>query len=553
MRLSTAALNVPAIASGTNAASQTVEIYNAGTGTLSPSVSSSATWLTPTVGAQVTCPTGTFTGNCLPLNLTFNTAALAAGTYTGIVSISDPNAVDSPQTVAVVLTVVGFVSKTPIQLYAAPNGGTATATLNTHGVVNAQASTASGGNWLTVSLSGNGSFDFYYPYQVKVTTQSSQTAGNYTGSIAISGGNTASDNVTVPVNLTVTTSPIAQLSTTAVTLVGGVNAQPASVVSIANTGQGSLTVNSATPTTTTGSGWLTATLASGGGSVTITANTASLQPGLYQGSVAIDTNAVNNSSLIIPVSLLVTTQSGPLINIGGVVDNAIGKTPVAPGDIAAAYGSQFSSADLTFAESVPLPTTLSNVQVLVNNLAAPLYYTSTGQIDFQIPYETPVGTVAVQVINNGVAGNKVSVPVVARQPRVLVFPGNVPIIVDYNTGKIPVSTTTLLPNQPAVPGDTLVIYCIGLGQTTPAAVTGASPTASPLQSVSSPVMVTLGGGFSATTQLTPSFAGLAPGFVGLYQVNVTIPSTYVPPAGGDVGLTLSMQGAAALPLTISIQ
>lgn len=66
-------------------------------------------------------------------------------------------------------------------------------------------------------------------------------------------------------------------------------------------------------------------------------------------------------------------------------------------------------------------------------------------------------------------------------------------------------------------------------------------------------MVTLGGGFSATTQLTPSFAGLAPGFVGLYQVNVTIPSTYVPPAGGDVGLTLSMQGAAALPLTISIQ
>lgn len=552
LRLSTTAVVPPPIAAGVNATTQTVQIYNAGSGTLSPSVTSSVSWVSATVGAQATCPAGTFTGSCQPLTLTFNTSSLAVGTYTGLISVTAPAAVDAPQTIAVTVSVIGFVSKNAIQLYAAPDGGTATATLDAHGVVNAQPSTSTGGNWLSVSLSSNGSFSFYYPYQVKVTTQSGQTPGNYTGSIAISGSNTASDNVTVPVDLTVTTSPIAQLSTSAVTLIGGVNTQLTSAVSIANAGEGSLSVSSATATVSTGSGWLSAVLASGGGSVTITADTSSLSPGAYQGSVSIATNAINGAALMVPVSLLVTSQTGPQINIGGIVDNAVGKSPVAIGDIAAAYGSQFSSAGFSYASNIPLPTTLGDLQVLVNNVAAPLFFTSTGQIDLQIPYATPIGTAVVQVVTNGVAGNKVSVQVVAREPKVLAF-GAVPIIIDYNTGKIPVSAPTVLPNEPAVPGDTLVIYCVGLGQTTPVAITGASPTSSPLQDAASPVTVTLGGGFSSTTTLTPSYAGLAPGFVGLYQVNVTIPTTYVPPSGKSVMLTVSQADATALPVTIDFQ
>ncbi len=546
MRLSTAAVSAMNVTAGTNPTPQTIQIFNAGGGTLSPAVSSSATWLQGSVGAAVAC-TSPFAGTCLPLTVTYNTAALAAGTYTGFLSVSDPNAVDSPQTVSVTVTILGYGAPAGLTLFTAP-GGTATATVNTHAMVTAQASTATGGNWLTVSLSGSGSYSFYYPYQVKATAQPGQGPGAYSGSVQISGSNTASDNATIPVTLNVTTSPIAQVTPAAISLIAGTGGQASQTLSVANAGQGALTLSGATPTVTTGTGWLTATVTAS--TVTVTANTAGLQPGGYQGSVALATNAANNASLTIPVSLFVTAQSGPVIGFGGIVDNT-GQPRLAPGDIGVIYGTQLLTGSAAPAVALPLATTLGNVQVLVNGVAAPLYYAAGGQIDFQVPYETAPGTAIIQVVNNGTAGNKVSATIVARAPEILLTGGvgSAPIVVDYTTGAL------LQQGVFAHAGDTLVVYAIGLGQTSPAATDGAAATSSPLEAIGPPISATLTGStpFSPSAVVTPLFVGLTPGFAGLYQINLTIPATFPVPAGNLVTLSLNINGVNSAPVQFSMQ
>ena len=101
-------------------------------------------------------------------------------------------------------------------------------------------------------------------------------------------------------------------------------------------------------------------------------------------------------------------------------------------------------------------------------------------------------------------------------------------IVNGIDGSLTFPTGTAVPGfttHPAKPGDTIVIYAIGFGQTTPAAVEGqAAPSTAPLESVNN-VTVTFGGGFNGSSvSVKPAFAGLTPTLVGLYQVNVVVPA-----------------------------
>jgi len=78
-----------------------------------------------------------------------------------------------------------------------------------------------------------------------------------------------------------------------------------------------------------------------------------------------------------------------------------------------------------------------------------------------------------------------------------------------------------------------------------------APAAEPLARVDPPSNVMLGGLFTSTVQVTPLYIGLTPYFVGLYQINFTIPQNA--PTGNNVPLSLNVQGAASQGVTIAIQ
>jgi len=76
---------------------------------------------------------------------------------------------------------------------------------------------------------------------------------------------------------------------------------------------------------------------------------------------------------------------------------------------------------------------------------------------------------------------------------------------------------------PARTGDFLTIWCTGLGSVSPSVKTGAAAPGSPLAEVDSPPLVIFGLSIAPRPE-TPAFAGLTPGLVALYQVNVVVPS-----------------------------
>jgi len=505
-------VSVPA---GTNGPTYTVDTFNIGSGTLNLQASSSVTWLVPTVGSSTVCG---LRGGCYPVSIAFQTASLAAGTYTGIITLSDPKAVDSPQTITVTAQVGGDVPNT-LTFYLAPGGSTST-TFTTNGPVKTSVSNAS---WLSASLpSANGSNGSYVT-TVTATASSSMAATAYNGTITISGSAFAADNKQIAVTLNVTTQPIAHASsnTLSFNIPQGAQSQTDNIA-ITNAGQGTLSVSGVTATAASSGTWLTASTITGG--ISVTANPSGLSPNTYTGTVTVASNGTNGN-LVIPVQLVIVAQTPPVASAGGVVNNgtfAAGE-PLSQGDIAAVFGNQFTFDAPTTAGSLPLQTTLDNVQVLVNGVAAPLYYVSAGQINFEVPIDASTsngGGGTVQVVRNGQMGNLIYVDINALAPQFILYNGG------YAIMTTPAGALTGVPSSPVHVGDTIVIYTIGLGPTSPSVASGTASPTSPLATVPGTTKVCFGteSPFFQAPCATPIFAGLTPNFVGLYQINVTVPS-----------------------------
>jgi uncharacterized protein (TIGR03437 family) len=440
--------------------------------------------------------------------LALNTSALAAGTYTGSVTVNGSNVVDAPQTITVTVRIG------PLSMYVAP-GSTSDVSFSTHSPLNASPSTQDGNRWLSLALDSAGSFAFTFPYRIHVAPPASMAQGTYNGSLVTSGSSFAPDNQTIPVTIHVTTQPIAVASPAQVTERLAQGAAPLAMqVSLQNPGQGTLTIGTVSASTTDGGTWLAAT-SNPSGWAALTLNPGTLAPGFYTGSISIASNAVNGT-LNVPVSFQVVAKGAPLANYMGVVDNAIfgSGDAVAPGDIVDVFGEQFLFGNIAFSPGVPLATEItgsgSESEVMVNGRAAPMYFTSYGQIAFQVPLETALGTAQVQVERDNLPGNTVSVQVVARAPRILV--------ITRPDGSVPDGV------HPAQAGDTLVIWAIGLGATNPSVGTNVpAPGAEPLARLTATPTVQFGMDIFGTIPVTPAYAGLSPGSVGLYQVNAVVP------------------------------
>jgi uncharacterized protein (TIGR03437 family) len=231
------------------------------------------------------------------------------------------------------------------------------------------------------------------------------------------------------------------------------------------------------------------------------------------------------------VTLEVDPVGPPIVNYQGALDNATFTTTGSPGDVMIVKGQQLSMQAPQMAAGTPLPTTLGGASVLVNGVATPLFYSSSGQIAFQARADTYLGTALVQVIRDGQAGNTVSVNIAQYAPGIVVVTDAAYNVVDAT--------------HPAHAGETLVFWALGLGPTNPAVADGEAAPASPPATVTVPVTVQFG-----PVTATPSFVGLSPGSVGLYQVVATVPAG----AAGNVPASLQVPGGRlSNSVTIGVQ
>jgi len=226
-------------------------------------------------------------------------------------------------------------------------------------------------------------------------------------------------------------------------------------------------------------------------------------------------------------------------NTGGLVNAAHYRTRMAAGAIVSLFGTNLV-ATTAAASGLPLPRTLGNTKVTYGTVDMPLFYASPGQINAQIPFEASFSGQFVVTVN-GVARPPVSVSLSSTAPG---------IFTTTQDGKGP--GAVLGPNGPvsaAAPvarNDVVSLFVTGLGSVSPAGKTGEGAPSSPLSNVSATMEATIGG-----VPATVLFAGLAPGFVGLYQVNVRIPAQA--PLGDTVPLILVAGGEYSNVATIAIR
>jgi uncharacterized protein (TIGR03437 family) len=527
LRLTNSALVIAAVPIGTAVGPKTLDAYNIGDGSLalSASIQPGAPWLTGvTVGTPGSCDSSSITGPCIPLQFTFNTAGLARGVYTAEVTVADPNAIDAPQVVTITVT-IGSPPPYSVERYLAPGQSDQITLLSgscfmcNPALPNLNETTQAAGQWLSVDVYSAGTFGFHYwSASMFLQPPASMPPGTYDGTVAIT--NTQDDH-SVPVTMHVTAEPIAVPSTKQINLRIAQGAQPLTApflppITLSNSGMGTLTVQSVTATGTGVSAALS------GGAAVVTVDPGGLAPGTYNdGLVTIQCNAAN-CPLQVPVSLQVIPQGAPVINYQGAVNNAtFAPAAVAPGDVAVVFGDQLSRAGPVPANGFPLPTGLGGASVLVNDVEAPLYYSSYGQVAFQVPSSTTSGTALVQVIRDGHASNLITMPVVPLAPEI--------VAVTDATYHLRDAT------HPTTPGETLIVWCIGLGTTNPTVPDGTPAPFSPLAVVTTIPQVL---GF-AVGPISPSFAGLSPGEAGVYQANFTVPANAVK---GTAGLSLSQGG-----------
>jgi uncharacterized protein (TIGR03437 family) len=197
---------------------------------------------------------------------------------------------------------------------------------------------------------------------------------------------------------------------------------------------------------------------------------------------------------------------------------------IAPGSLASIYGSGLSPS-----------IGIASASVSVNGIAAPILYAGPNQINFQVPFEAS-GTATVTVMAGGVKTGASSVPIANTAPGVFLIAGQA--AAENQDGSVNTSA------NPAAPATVIAVYATGLGAVDPPVPTGAAASTTTLSMVAAAVTATVGG-----QPATVRFAGLAPGYIGLYQVNLQLPQL----APGNYPVQISAGGVASNSATISIQ
>ena len=268
-----------------------------------------------------------------------------------------------------------------------------------------------------------------------------------------------------------------------------------------------------------------------------------LQAGRYYFGVVVYTPDVDVVGRVVA-----TVDSGPAAVELTAVANAASfeAAVVAPGQIVSLFGSRMGPAQGIqpgLDASGRLPTFVGDTIVLFGGVPAPLFFVRGDQINAQVPYAVAGrGTIDVVVITGGVTTNVLQVRVQDAAPGLFGFSdGSNRVIALNSDGSIN------SPSNPARRGDFVILYATGGGLTNGPNIEGAPAPSNPFALTRLPVTV----GFGGVSQ-APFFAGLAPGFAGLVQINIFIPANA--PTGAGVPLTLTIGGfTGSRQPTISVQ
>ena len=218
---------------------------------------------------------------------------------------------------------------------------------------------------------------------------------------------------------------------------------------------------------------------------------------------------------------------------------------ISPGGLITIFGQNLSNVSGVVVAGVdPLPNELAGVSVVINGYYAPVfsvaYANGEDQISVQVPYEAPVGAGAaqVQVYNNGVLEASVQADSFTEDPGIFMYNGTYAVAVRNADGSL------IGPDNPAFPGDVVILYTTGLGPLSLSLVDGVGAPYNPLAYTQDPFQVTVAG-----EQCQLLFSGLAPGFVGLYQLNLVLPSD-LPRGNLDMQISspYASSGVATLPV-----
>ena len=208
----------------------------------------------------------------------------------------------------------------------------------------------------------------------------------------------------------------------------------------------------------------------------------------------------------------------PVIDNGGVVDAASYTAPLLRGSWGAIFGRNFGSATRYWAaadfQGGTMPTVLDGTRVLINGVPAPVYYVSPTLVEFQAPVAIGVGAGVAQVVT--AAGASAPMPVVIDEIRPSIFAESVAGRNWALAQHADFSRIGPVPATAARPGEIVVLWGSGFGQTYPPMAAGVVLSAPAWLADAAGVAVTIGG-----QPALVNYAGMS--MAGVYQLNVTVP------------------------------
>jgi uncharacterized protein (TIGR03437 family) len=222
---------------------------------------------------------------------------------------------------------------------------------------------------------------------------------------------------------------------------------------------------------------------------------------------------------------------------------------VSPGGLATVFGTNLTDVSgVVVADTNPFPLVLAHVSVYVNGVPAPIfsiaYANGEDQISFQVPWATDTGPRAatVDVYDYGTLVGELTVDSFTEDPGIFAFSqyGN-----EYAVALHADDYSLVTPNNPAVRGEVLVLYVTGLGPVDRNVADGWGAPSNPPANTIDPFSVIL-----ANKGVRVYFSGLAPGYVGLYQLNIQLPNDL--PAG-DLPLQITSDFASSQTVLLSVR